>query len=688
MSFTALIFLFGSLAVVGPLLAHLLAKPRFKRISFTMLRFLETGHKESQSRRRFRDIFILLLRCLIIVLIAMMFAGPLLLSADPGDEIGHVYYIGLDDSASMAYRDADESYFEKMRSEAIDHIRSSDNNGTFNICALASGKWANNLTRDLALSHVKRLKLSCRSIEARRFVSDIHRNLQQHSDDTEVSILVISDFTPQTLQSFSEIDLSLDVGTIEYKTIAPVGPVNNAAIIEAHAGRFEDGKLSIDVSVVNYSSQKQKRILTARTDDAESAGLDIELGSYQQQNFSVQINIDKERNGEVFIPIELSLSQGDGLQLDDSYYLAISMPQQNEMNILIVGKSVEEMFLLKTAADTVSTMDHYETINVKIRLLNGFDVSLLKWADVLMYSSMPSESELPTKGLNNFVAMGGKLIFFMAPDLNKDTADKLYDAGLLPAKPQKYIKKQTYIESASARDGQSGSASFDSVIQSLENYKLQNIAVSGSYQCSQRPEALCHWRFRNGNGFIYSSHVGNGTCMLINTSADDSMSSLTRSSSSVAFCRYLLGSRKQIGEHVFASDEKVLLPASAMEIEFAKSQKPIWIQTCDGEKHEAVIVDSFLIPTKNGGTGWINTLTKPLRYAGVNLGEGETDVTSPGEGAVAKTMDRIFSVSPKKALAAVGMTGDKNYRSLWKIFAWAVIALIFAEAGLVNRMRR
>jgi hypothetical protein len=65
-SFLAWTFLFGSVAVVGPIVAHLLSKPRFRRVPFTMLRFLRRGQSQSHSRRRLRDLLILLLRCAII----------------------------------------------------------------------------------------------------------------------------------------------------------------------------------------------------------------------------------------------------------------------------------------------------------------------------------------------------------------------------------------------------------------------------------------------------------------------------------------------------------------------------------------------------------------------------------------------------------------------------------------------
>jgi len=172
-SFVNWIFLFGALAVAGPVIAHLLAKPRFRRLPFTMLRFLRTGQVESQSRRKLRDLLILLLRCAIIVLLAMLFARPLLhVSA------GSVFFLGLDNSMSMAYSDADGSYFDRMVDEAVDYIRSAEADPgapVFNICVLASGQWSRDLSREQALAEVKGIKVEPGGARIGDFLSSLIR---------------------------------------------------------------------------------------------------------------------------------------------------------------------------------------------------------------------------------------------------------------------------------------------------------------------------------------------------------------------------------------------------------------------------------------------------------------------------------------------------------------------------------
>ena len=141
MSFLEWTFLFGVVAVAGPVLAHMLAKPRFKRVPFTMLQFLRSSQIESHSRKNIRDLFILLLRCAIIILIALLFAQPMLHKNPEQKEAGNVYYLGLDDSVSMAYSDGSKNYFEQMKDSAMEHIVSAEADAVFNLCSLVSGIW-------------------------------------------------------------------------------------------------------------------------------------------------------------------------------------------------------------------------------------------------------------------------------------------------------------------------------------------------------------------------------------------------------------------------------------------------------------------------------------------------------------------------------------------------------------------
>ena len=158
MSFLNAIFLLASVFVAGPIIAHLLAKPRYKRVRFTMLQFLEEGQRQSRSRQNIRDLLILLLRCLIIVLIAILFAKPALLIEAKNKQAKDRIFLAVDNSASMSYSANGTSLLDKLIDSTGEYINSADENALFNICELATGNWKNNLSRSQALAMVKNIK--------------------------------------------------------------------------------------------------------------------------------------------------------------------------------------------------------------------------------------------------------------------------------------------------------------------------------------------------------------------------------------------------------------------------------------------------------------------------------------------------------------------------------------------------
>jgi len=192
---------------------------------------------------------------------------------------------------------------------------------------------------------------------------------------------------------------------------------------------------------------------------------------------------------------------------------------------------------------------------------------------------------------------------------------------------------------------------------------------------------------QNGCGFIYLKRHGRGMSILVNTSVDDSLGSLTKSNASVAFCRYLLGDSSRVSEHSFVRNQRVMLPISGAQ---ASSGEPgqFWVETCDGKKRRAAVADSFLLVPEAAGIGWVKTLAEPTTYAGVNLPQGETDMAGPAEGELAGIMSRVFPEDVDTEMAEAGTFDDTERRPLWRILAWLIILLLLIEPLLANRLKR
>ena len=690
MSFFQVIFLLGSAAVAGPLLAHLLARPRFRPLPFAMMRFLQVGQRESMARRRLKNYLILLLRCLIIILLAMLFAGPRLLQGEEAQDARQVHYLGLDNSISMAYAEGGTTYFDKMREVARDYIREAEGDAVFSVFALASGPGNKGVSKAAALTLVDRMELAPKTVDCADFVAGlIEARKGKHRDD-KLLVLMVSDFTAKAMEGLAQQAEPVAVDEMRYEVIQSDGAIDNAAIVAARVSAFTGSNLHVSVTLANYGPDGQERTLKAKVGGEKVVAQEsIELPGARRRNCLLTIPLGNQSlKQDGFWPIELSLDQDDGLATDDAYYLAASTGKHEQTRVLMVSDDEREGFVLSEALQTLAR--NAPGGNIMVRSVRGREANAaaLKWTDVVIAASSEDVDYTPEE-MGSFLEQGGKAVFFVNRRSPK-VLEPWWDNEVLPAAPRKFREGLTHIrpkENLSAACGDvlnpDGAA-----IKSLCSYKLANIVLTGYFECEAAAEAACLWRLENGTGFLYAKDVGQGMSVLVNTSADDSLGSLTKSAAAVAFCGYLLGQGSELAQHDFVCGEQIKLPALEMETRAAKDEVAVWLQLPGEEKAEATVADGYLWSQPARNVGWVKTLTKPLRCGGVNLPDGETDLTKPDETLIAGTLAGIFAERPEVRQAASVALDAKQYRPIWKTFAWLAIVLVLGEAFIANRMKR
>ncbi|HEY1489823.1 MAG TPA: BatA domain-containing protein, partial [Verrucomicrobiae bacterium] len=117
MNFLAPWFLLGGLAIAGPVIFHLIRRAARERMPFSSLMFLRPTAPKVTKRRKLEHFWLLLLRCLALLLLATGFARPFLvkdiaLPATPSE--GRQVVVLIDTSASMRR----EGLWNKARSVA------------------------------------------------------------------------------------------------------------------------------------------------------------------------------------------------------------------------------------------------------------------------------------------------------------------------------------------------------------------------------------------------------------------------------------------------------------------------------------------------------------------------------------------------------------------------------------------
>ncbi len=106
-------------AVAVPILIHLLNRRRFKRVTWAAMRFVRESIEKNRRRLELEDLFLLLLRCLVLALLAAALARPALRSASSllgGGRVAAV--ILLDHSASMSADEGGTTRLEMARTAA------------------------------------------------------------------------------------------------------------------------------------------------------------------------------------------------------------------------------------------------------------------------------------------------------------------------------------------------------------------------------------------------------------------------------------------------------------------------------------------------------------------------------------------------------------------------------------------
>ncbi len=109
----------GGLAVLSPIIIHLLNKRRFKIVDWAAMDFLFDADKKNRRRVKLENFILLLMRCLAMLLLGLLLARPFLPSGTFGDSQQFQRVVLLDDSLSQRVKVGNQSSFES----SIDRLK-------------------------------------------------------------------------------------------------------------------------------------------------------------------------------------------------------------------------------------------------------------------------------------------------------------------------------------------------------------------------------------------------------------------------------------------------------------------------------------------------------------------------------------------------------------------------------------
>jgi hypothetical protein len=109
----------GVAAIAAPILIHMMMRPRPRRIHWAAMRFLQAALQRHEKRLRVEDRLLLLVRCLLIILLALALARPAFQAAGHVPLLGgRTVVIAIDNSLGMGLTDGAATRLDNARTAA------------------------------------------------------------------------------------------------------------------------------------------------------------------------------------------------------------------------------------------------------------------------------------------------------------------------------------------------------------------------------------------------------------------------------------------------------------------------------------------------------------------------------------------------------------------------------------------
>lgn len=502
----------GTAAIASPILIHILSRRRFRRIRWAAMEFLLDATRRNRRRVRLEQLILLALRCLAIILMAMMIARPFIRPGLAASLIGAAArterIILIDDSFSMAYRPTSgqgaggEPVFAAA-TEAAERIArwiAGEVGGDSLTVLLTSDPQRPSLALPslseanlrILHEHLETLSTSHRPARMADAIVAVAELVRRAPIQANTAVYVISDYqrrdwirpaSPDEEKPRSVIaplaELADEQDRVRLALVdvgADVAP--NAAItrLEAVQPRIVAGvPARYLVSVANFSpnalSDVELSVSIARQASAHDDETAVESGAVRAlppvlipriqagQVVREPIEVTFPIDASDFLRVELAgrTAAADGLPLDNRRIAAVDVVPA--VRVLIVNGEPsndpyrDEVFLLRTA------------LRPRGRVASGNDITVIDEGELeaveldeyhcIVLANAAGFTEPARRNVEQFVRDGGGLIIFAGDQIDPDEYNRLLyggGQGLLPARLTQVVEAPRTTDPVTFRD--------------------------------------------------------------------------------------------------------------------------------------------------------------------------------------------------------------------------------------------
>ena len=426
MAFLNPLLLLGALGIAAPIIIHLLARKKIKRVVWAAMRFLKTVVEKNQKRLTIEDIVLLVMRCALLILLALALARPTLRQAGAGGFGGNnaAAVILLDNSASMAQSDGASSKFEqaqKAAEEVIDALPS----GSLIAVWLVSDVVRNVIpepTKDFALARkvIREARRTDRGTEMQPALRRAIEVLQRQQAETK-QLFILTDGQAVGWKQLSESRALLEsvkkdtrgwlvlMGEAERQNLAVTGLRLASALAPVNEPvRFE-------IEITNAGAEEARNVQVGLSIGAEPAADETSIDLIPAgESREVSLFATFREAGPQTVVARLP---ADRQPADDQRTLALRAIDAIDVLLVDGDPGIEpresEVFYLRNALTPVAP-EKREQYYLKTRTISVAELPSVKLGEfeAVVLANVPEIPENVIAGLENYLRAGGGLIIF------------------------------------------------------------------------------------------------------------------------------------------------------------------------------------------------------------------------------------------------------------------------------------
>lgn len=686
-------FLLGTLAVIGPVLIHLIRRDDSRKLPFSSLMFVTRLPKKSLRQQSLRHWLLLCLRMAALLLLALAFARPFLVSkvAEPlRSSSDRSCIILLDHSFSMQFGDR----FQKAQARALRLLDELTGRDTVQVVAYSDTTTVlNNLQTDRSALRtlVRDLRPSYRKTNHLGALKLAQQLLSSAPNDRQ-EILWISDF--------QETGWAEAVGDTTLMAGVSVQPFD---VAENEGGNLSINQLRLSRVTENDTPLTRISIRAAASGMATSAGrVVLELNGKRMQEKPLAIQIDQSQLFEFdainpppgLAKVEIKLEPRDPLPADNVYRFTMNSVQKLKLLMLQEGGTQDGFYIAKALSATQDSPFQLESQEIT----QSGALDLARFSAVLVNNV----GRVPPKlagAIAEFVRGGGGLIVALGNHVRNgnlgEALDRVMPASL--AKPGLLSKEKPRFISELQKEH----PVFEGFNPTHHSY-FMTTPISATVPAKPHLSSAVLASLEDGTPLLIEESFGKGRSLLFTSSLNMDWNDLPLKSVFLPFLYQLVKYSARYDEEVHAFSAGEVVPLNKLNPMLGRALNRIsgtagafsqaWqITTPAGRQAQiaaADLVQSPFFQLEEPGF-YLSRIHNFDSAVAVNVAASESDLKKVAPDKILASLRRVSRASTGAARASDPTQGQQeaweNKQSLWWYLLLLVMAFLLVESLLSNR---